>query len=950
MLLRTRPLQTLLIAFALAFALPVPATLAKSRHALVLGVGDYKDGSGLAKLKAPSTDAAQVKKALEAPGIEFDVVLLQENDVKDKANFQAALQKFLAKVEAGDEVLFYFSGHGFNMPDKGNFFLLADAKSQQVFLKELSAGEARELDTSDKKDKRYQEWLSKVALSETDIVDAIVGRRPEVMIIVTDACRSPVSGGKGFAPAGTGVVLPKEIVRGTFRLYSARAGQMSLDSTASVASSKSTDSRAASKDPKKDMSLFTAAFVRELNGPPLEINVLAAKIKIDVRKRASLAGVEQIPDYTDDPQATNFFFRQGAAEFSSSAFCQTARAELAQLRYGVAAGSIGRDELEDKRIGLAPCGLDAEIESLMRLESQGAGALSEVDDATAQVGQPANQAADSGSKCDARASSPFDPNRLQHVAGVDIQKVALKTLSGELDRKRGLQTIAAAVEACTAAVKERPRVARYKFNLGRAQYATATLSETAVERTAALALASQSYQDAVDVGYAAAYNNLALLHQNGEYHRIENGVATPRPRDRDKARELFQRGAELGDIIALYNLGMAYKNGDLGLTVGASEGRTLKTRDALAFQYLSKSAEGGYVPAMIQTALALHNEMGVERNPKRAVELLELAASRGSWEAMYFLGEIYRIGFMSDLSEAVVWHARAAEAGDTRSQAKLAKMLTAGEGLPAPQREAAGRYWRLAADGGSVEAQMQLAVLLRDGKVPARPRVDGNPDGGGQEIRDLFRSALAKDYPEAGLELARLYRKGYPEDHPSAAIPKDPAQAISLLWDTIDIVRNAEPSSWEANPEVEIRASVELINMFDAGESKRNGQNLITDDQIAQLRDDYGDTSRLTYVRAAAAGGWVKCKSAPDLWVLIWNSNRSEPPVEQQFDWYERNHKCKQKDPDDTRTKEEDLGVSKKTREVFRREYEAALKDKEKRKSFVDRMVELVNKNVARRR
>src|SRR5262245_35695842 len=101
---------------------------------------------------------------------------------------------------------------------------------------------------------------------------------------------------------------------------------------------------------------------------------------------------------------------------------------------------------------------------------------------------------------------------------------------------------------------------------------------------------------------------------------------------------------------------MAYKNGELGLSVGTSAGgttsqaadaSTVTTRQALAFQYLSKSAEGGYVPAMIQTALALHNERGVQRNPKRAVELLELAASRGSSEAMFFLGEIYRIGHIS---------------------------------------------------------------------------------------------------------------------------------------------------------------------------------------------------------------------------------------------------------------------------------------------------------------
>ena len=124
---------------------------------------------------------------------------------------------------------------------------------------------------------------------------------------------------------------------------------------------------------------------------------------------------------------------------------------------------------------------------------------------------------------------------------------------------------------------------------------------------------------------------------------------------------------------------------------------------------------------MIETAIALHNGYGITSDTKRAVSLLEIAASRGSWEAMFVLGEIYDKGYGADDGEALIWYGRAAEAGDLRSQAALARLLTDGKGLPAPQREAAARYWRLAADAGSLEAQVELANLLRDGKVPFRP-------------------------------------------------------------------------------------------------------------------------------------------------------------------------------------------------------------------------------------
>src|SRR4029077_15464708 len=123
--------------------------------------------------------------------------------------------------------------------------------------------------------------------------------------------------------------------------------------------------------------------------------------------------------------------------------------------------------------------------------------------------------------------------------------------------------------------------------------------------------------------------------------------------DRHAARDLLQRGADLGDVLAQYNLGMAYKNGDLGLDCG----RTLDEIQADAFQFLSKAAESGYVPAMIETAVGLHNGYGIKSATKRAVDLLQVSAARGSWEAMYVLGEIYDKGYGADDGEALIWYA-----------------------------------------------------------------------------------------------------------------------------------------------------------------------------------------------------------------------------------------------------------------------------------------------------
>jgi len=168
----------------------------------------------------------------------------------------------------------------------------------------------------------------------------------------------------------------------------------------------------------------------------------------------------------------------------------------------------------------------------------------------------------------------------------------------------------------------------------------------------------------------------------------------------------------------------------------------------------------------------------------------------------------------------------------------------------------------------------------------------------------------------------------------------------------MDRARSAPSDSDDANPELEVWAAFELIGMCDAGENKRrDGTSAIMEDQIAQLRADYGDPSQYRYIRTSAVvPGGINCPRGPDeFWVMVWNWKRSEPPTEQMFDWFERRHKCKDITPGDTRSKPENLGVLKRTRDAFRREFEAAQKDKSGTKTFVDRMVELVRSDTTKK-
>ncbi len=942
---------------------------AKRRHAFIVGIADYDTKSGLPPLSAPANDAQDVKTSLEHLPQPFLVDIITNDQAKDRDTFQAAFSSFLNRVEPGDDVLFYFSGHGFSAESK-NFYLLKSAKSNTIYFKDLPAADVRELDTDTKKNARYRDFITTVALSESDIEKAISDRKPEVIIIIADACRSLIEGTKGASLDGQGIVLPAHSAFGTYRLYSASEGQVSQDSLESGTrlDVSSTDYKPQDKNGPKEKarknSLFTRVLLAQIPVPGQPLLVMAAQVKSSVRKQAQNMGKDQIPDYNEDRRSTDYFFWPAEGDAEVSALCQYAATKLENLRAGIASGALGRDTIQETIAELSRCGADirTELRSLSRIEAQGTGTFASQNEQTVDV----SKLTDPQQICELRGSSPLDPERPQGLAGVDIQKLAAAAVSGEGDRKKSETEIKSIVAACEEASKLRPRVARYKYNAATANYALAGLTP-GLERTVSLHRASNYYQEAVDLGYPAAYNGLAVMIQNGDFYKDNSD--TPEPSDRDKIAQLLQRGALLNDVVAQYNLGMAYLRGDLGLgnksklaeIADVNEKKLVEQkRQATAFKYLSMASEHSYVPAMIETAKLLHDGRGVaERNFKRPIELLEVAAYTGSWEAMYWLGWMYEKGGAQDPQQAILWYARAAEAGDVRSQQHLARMLKEGEGVPAPQPEAAGRYYRLAAYGGSAEAQIELASLLRDNKVQFRPIAEGKPDGGALEIRTLYLSAFAVRYPWAGLYLARLYRTGFPVEQGSVAIPKDPESAVDLLYRTIERVQEASPEGDlgdQANPKIAALAAFELVSMYDKGEAKRrDGSAIITEDQIKQLRERWGSGSNVGYIRAGSIGT-VVCGERTDwskVLLLVWDWDREEPPTDQQLLFLERYNNCAEraitwaKEHKEREPRPEDTGFTREYRNKILYQFRAARDDAKrngaKAKSFYERMADLVN-------
>jgi TPR repeat protein len=947
------------------------AAIAKQRYALIVAVGDYDVKNGLPALDTPVNDAQDVKIALETLPEPFAVTLLTDDKVKDKETFQTEFQRFLLRVKPDDDVLFYFSGHGYHIERK-NYYLVKTAKLDTTFFKDLPPAEAKDLDTVEKKKQRYEEFIAKVGLSEEDIEKAIADQKPGAIILIVDASRSKIDTSKGAVPEPQGVILPPGSSYGTYRLYSASEGQISLDSLEPLFRPGSADYKpvapawGAPKVKPRRNSLFAHVLISQMRIAGLPFLVMEEQVQNKVRTQALDAfDKDQIPNYNDDRVSSDYFLwpNEGGEQPAS---CQFADIELEILRSGITSGSLDRDNIQQKYAELSRCGpsIRDQLWVLREVEAQGTGTF------VNQVAQASDSAKPTEPQdyCDARASSALDAERPPTFAGADVQKLALSALAtGRTEIAVQVKTI---VDACEQAVKQRPRVARFKFNAARANYALAIMS-SGLERTVALRRASLLNQEAVDLGYAAAYNNLAVMIRFGEFYR-EN-ADLPDPPNREEAAKLFTFGADLGHVVAQYNLGMAYLRGELGLgkstnysSGGASASK--QSRQASAFKYLSAASEKSYVPAMIEAAKLLNEGKGIGENPDRAVELLEAAAYTNSWQAMYDLAEIYLNGYGKERRQddrlAIMWYARAAEAGDVRAQRKLAIMLYEGRGIPAPQPEAAGRYFRLAADGGDEYALAKLGDLLQDRKIPFRPIADRKPDGGALEIRRLYSAAFEKGNPLAGLALGTLYRSGFPTDRGSEAIPKDPEKAADWLYRTIESVNRAEPDEWQADPETAADAAFELISMYDKGEAKRrDGSLVLTADQIQQLRQDYGDLAQKGYIRVGGIGTPLcgnKSKDLENEWVAVWDWTRDDPPTEPQLRWLERRYKCaereitqakEQKKPE---PKPEDTGFTREFRERIAQQYRLARDDAKRNgpnaKSFYSRMAEwVINFNKWRR-
>ncbi len=230
---------------------------AAKKLALVFGNDVYEE---LPSLKKAVNDATSMSMALKDMG--FDASLTTN---ATRRTMTQALAKFEGRIEAGDEIFFFYAGHGVAIAGE-NYLLPTDMLPPEVGQESLVEDEAISVDR---------------------VIRKFQSRGAGVTFVVLDACRdNPFAGADGTRSIGATRGLTRiEPPSGVFVLYSAGLGQTALD-------------RLNDEDPDPN-SVFTRKLLPILKTPGLTHVGIAKRVQAEVIEMAALIGHRQEPAYYD---------------------------------------------------------------------------------------------------------------------------------------------------------------------------------------------------------------------------------------------------------------------------------------------------------------------------------------------------------------------------------------------------------------------------------------------------------------------------------------------------------------------------------------------------------------------------------------------------------------------------------------------------------------------------
>lgn len=270
------------VAAVLAWAFAADAALA-ARLALVIGNDGYTRAPPLRNAR---NDARSIAVELEAAG--FTVTRVLDGT---RRSMNEALDGFVRRIQKGDEVVFYFSGHGSQPPQTGPFLLPVDIEvsSERAILRD--------------------------GVSLEQVVDDL-GRHARFSLVIVDACRDDpfrqTGAGRSMAPGSS--LSRIEPPKGTMIIMAASKGQQALD-------------RLGDNDPVAN-GLFTRELVKQMRQPGVSAGEVLKRVRANVERAAQAVNHAQRPSLVDE-SSSDFFFHLGRAGSAAAAPAPAQAAEPA---------------------------------------------------------------------------------------------------------------------------------------------------------------------------------------------------------------------------------------------------------------------------------------------------------------------------------------------------------------------------------------------------------------------------------------------------------------------------------------------------------------------------------------------------------------------------------------------------------------------------------------------
>jgi TPR repeat protein len=182
---------------------------------------------------------------------------------------------------------------------------------------------------------------------------------------------------------------------------------------------------------------------------------------------------------------------------------------------------------------------------------------------------------------------------------------------------------------------------------------------------------------------------------------LQAGRVADARKDHGRARKLYEAASELGNPVAMFNLGLSYDRG-IGIAQDPAEAR----------KWYERAAQRNLHMALLNLGFLYERGRGVSQDFSVARDLYEKSAARGNRRAMNNLGYFFEQGFgiNTNYAEARRLYESSARLGDAVAMRNLGNLFEHGLGVT-KNLDDARKWYEKAAIAGDEEAKKRLDSL-----------------------------------------------------------------------------------------------------------------------------------------------------------------------------------------------------------------------------------------------